>query len=113
VHEIIILDKIREGNKNEKFNNKLIQRIYENGLIEKIGNTRNLTYRLTKQYYSFIGKEGLYTKESPIDLIQAQLSIINHLKEFESAKMKDFVELFTPSLSRDQIKYIISKSGDG
>jgi ATP-dependent DNA helicase RecG len=109
VHEIIILDKIREGNKNEKFNNKLIQRIYENGLIEKIGNTRNLTYRLTKQYYSFIGKEGLYTKESPIDLIQAQLSIINHLKEFESAKMKDFVELFTPSLSRDQIKYIIYK----
>jgi ATP-dependent DNA helicase RecG len=107
VFEIITLDKIRAGVEKEKLQSNYILSLLERGLIEKLGMTRNLHYRLSSQYYSFIDKEGIYTKDSPSDIIQIQLKIVAHLEKFKSAKIGDFVDLFEGSLSREQTKYMI------
>lgn len=109
VHEIITLDKIRLGIPKIELSESCLQSLFDKGLIIKIGQTRNMQYRLSAVYYSFIGKEGKYTKDSPIDIIQMQVKLVAHLSKFKVAKMGDFVDIFESELSREQVKNIIYK----
>ena len=104
VQDVIILDLINQGADKSELNLDVVNKLYNEKLIEKVGRTRKLKYRLSKIYYSFIGQEGRYSKETPLNEEQIFSNIYTHLKRFKSAQIKDFVQIFGESLSREQIK---------
>jgi len=84
VNEVIILDKIRLNQDKSQLNNKILKSLLDKGLIETIGKTRNLKYILSKDYYSFINQEGIYSSVIPLTEEQIHSFILNHFKKFGS-----------------------------
>ncbi len=110
VHEMILLDKIRQNVDKKQFNKKVLQNLLDIGLIEKIGRTRNLQYILSKDYFSFTKQEGIYSSVIPLTEEQINSFIISHLDKFKKAKIGDFVDLFSKfGLTREQTKNSVYK----
>ncbi len=112
VQEILFLEAIREGKSKEELDKTIAEKLYSDGLIEKVGKTNRQQWRLSKAYYSFTNKEADYTKNTPIDESFALMRISQYLQSFGKAKMGKFVELFEHQLTRDQVKTIIYKLSD-
>ncbi len=108
VQEIIHLNEFRKGNRDFKVNKEIVDKLLEKNLIEKKGKTKGTYYLLSRQYYEFADKKGKYSMNN-IDHTQASIMILGHLKEFESAKMHDFIDLFNGALTRRQIRTIVDK----
>ena len=106
VHEVIHLNHIRSDNRTFHFDNKIIQRLLKRSLIEKHGKTRGMYYTLSRIYYEYTDEKGKYSK-TDWDNEQAFMLMIQHLQKFESAKMKDFVDIFDGRLSRKQVRNIV------
>jgi ATP-dependent DNA helicase RecG len=112
VQEILILESIREGKSKDIIDKQISEKLYNDGLIEKVGKTNRQQWRLSKDYYSFTNKEVDYTKNTPIDESFAFMRITQHLQSFGSAKMGKFVELFKEQLTREQVKTIVYNLSD-
>ncbi len=109
VHEIITLNKIRKGVDKNNLDPIILIRLEGLRLIERIGKTSGQKIILSKDYYSFTGNKVAYTINKPIDSMQVGILINQHLKEFSKAKMGDFEHLFQAKLTREQVRYIVSK----
>ncbi|MFT5616955.1 MAG: ATP-dependent DNA helicase RecG [Arenicella sp.] len=108
VQEIIHLNEFRKGNRDFKVSKEIIDKLLGKNLIEKKGKTRGTYYLLSRQYYEFTDKKGKYSMNN-IDHTQASILILGHLKEFETAKMNDFIDLFNGTLTRMQVRTIVDK----
>lgn len=87
----------------------ICEKLYSNGLIEKVGKTNRQQWRLSKSYYSFTNREADYAKNTPIDEAFVVMKISQYLKSFGNAKMGKFVELFDGQLTREQVKTVVYK----
>lgn len=108
VQEIIHLNEFKKGNKSYQYKKETVKKLLDRDLIEQKGKTRGTYYVLSKQYYEFSDEKGKYSKTN-IDQNQAFLMILQHLKKFDQAKMKDFVDLFHGGLTRKQVRTIVEK----
>jgi ATP-dependent DNA helicase RecG len=112
VQEIIALNNVRDGKPKEEINKGVIEKLYNEGLIEKVGKTSRQLWRLSKTYYAFTNKEADYTKNTPIDDSFIMMRISQYLQSFSSAKIGKFVELFEDQLTREQVKTMVYKLSD-
>ncbi|MCC5915863.1 MAG: hypothetical protein JJU02_00915 [Cryomorphaceae bacterium] len=108
VHEIIHLNQFRKGSKNFNIDKIITKRMLDRGLIDRRGKTSGVYYVLSKKYYEYADEKGVYSKVN-LDEKQAFILILGHLKNFEKAKMKDFVDLFHGRLTRKQVRNIVDK----
>eukprot|EP01029_Cantina_marsupialis_P023963 TRINITY_DN6048_c0_g3_i1.p1 TRINITY_DN6048_c0_g3~~TRINITY_DN6048_c0_g3_i1.p1 ORF type:complete len:578 (-),score=87.58 TRINITY_DN6048_c0_g3_i1:482-2215(-) len=107
VYEIITLNKIKEGD-SKNLDRDVIKRLLDRNLIEQRGKTSGTYYVLSKDYFEFADEKGKYSKAA-LDENQAFSIILQHLGKFESAKMKDFGDLFDGQLTRKQVRTIVKK----
>lgn len=112
VFEVIHLNRIRIGDNNYPYNKKIIQTLQDRGLIEQRGKTKGTYYVLSKAYYEFTDEKAKYSK-SNWGHDKAFYIILQHLKDFERAKMKDFVDLFEGQITRKQVRNIVIKLVEG
>nr|WP_293304521.1 ATP-binding protein [Allomuricauda sp.] len=108
VQEVIHLNQIRNGYQGFKLDKKIIKMLLSRNLIEQRGKTSGTYYVLSKSYYEFVDEKGKYSK-TDWDKDQAFLIILQHLKKFGTAKMKDFIDLFQDRLTRRQVRTIVEK----
>lgn len=108
VQEVIHLNQIRMGSSNFKYDKKVLERLIERDLIERRGKTKGAYYVLSKAYYELSDEKGKYSK-TDWDGNQAFMLIVQHLRKFEKAKMKDFVDLFQGRLTRKQVRNVVEK----
>lgn len=109
VKEILTLEAVREGKDKSELDKTIVDKLILEGLLEKYGKTSSQKFCLSKAYYSFINKEADYTKHIPIDEGYVIMKINQYLSVWKTAKMGKFVELFDGQLTREQVKYLISK----
>lgn len=110
VQEVITLNKIKSKN-NDLFDKNIIKKLLDRNLIEQKGKTSGTYYVLSRSYYEFADEKGKYSKTN-LDEKQAFTLILQHLNNFEIAKMKDFEDLFEGRLSRKQVRNIVVKLVD-
>ncbi|WP_375443467.1 ATP-binding protein [uncultured Fibrella sp.] len=107
VQEIIVLNQVRKGVHKDLISRHIANKLLNDGLIEKIGNTSRQFYRLPKAYYVFINKEGEYTNAATVDETHATMLIMKHFESFNQASMGDFVSFLGRFMSREQIKRLV------
>lgn len=107
--EINTLNKIRLNQKSQDIDKQIAVGLIKMGLIEKIGRTKGVRYILSKKYYQYTDQRGKYSEEIDMSDNRVRIIILNHLQEFRSAKMKDFIELFGNKFTRNQILYLVNK----
>lgn len=111
VSEIIHLNNILNKVTDFKSNKNVIRKLLKRNLIEKRGRTRGTYYILSKEYYNFCDNIRKYNKIDG-DRNQKFLTIIQYFKEFNTAKMKNFVDLFEGRLSRKQVRVVVNNLVD-
>jgi ATP-dependent DNA helicase RecG len=111
VHEIIYLNHIRNENYSFNVDKNIIKNLLNKDLIEQRGKTSGTYYILSKAYYEFADQKGVYSKND-WDQNQTFTIIFQHLNKFNTAKMKDFVDLFHGRLTRKQVRNVVSKLVD-
>ena len=109
VHDIITLIKIKKGSEKSHHDQKIIFKLLEEGLIEKVGRGKAQKYILSKEYYKFTERAGSYTVDKPLNELRAMMLIKMHFEEFEDAKMSDFYVVLGKFMTDEQIKYMIYK----
>lgn len=106
--EVIHLNSIQKGDVDFKIDKSIIRKLLKRNLIEQRGKTQGTYYVLSKEYYEFCDEKGKYSK-TDWDKNQTYLIIIQYFKKFETAKMKDFIDLFEGRLTIKQVKSVVKK----
>lgn len=109
VMEILTLNQIREGQTRDKMDEEIVRDLINLELVEKTGKTSNLRYILSKKYFRFTDQRGKYSTQLDLGENRIFFVIMDHLKNFKTAKMNDFVLLFDNKLTRRQILYRLNK----
>jgi ATP-dependent DNA helicase RecG len=107
VQEIILLNRIRKGDKKDEFDPNILKKLEKENLIERVGKTNSQRFILSKAYFIFIDKRAEYSAEKSLEHNQILFLIIRHLQEFGKAKMGDFESLLQKFMTRDQTRYLI------
>jgi len=108
VFEIVALNQIREES-HANLPADTLQSLLSKGMIERRGRTKGTHYVLSKTYYEYSGKEGLYSKDSRWNEKQALVCILGHFEHFKRAKMKDFVAVLESHMTRRQIRMLVDQ----
>lgn len=109
VFEIVVLEKVRLSEVMLADEREYLRSLENKGLIKKIGKTKGARYVLSKLYYEFTDQKGKYSKLVDLDEEMFLFNIVQHLENFEKAKMKDFIQLFEGRLTPKQVRYRVEK----
>lgn len=78
------------------------------GAIEKVGRGRGTTYILSKRYYSFVGRQGAYTRTLGLGKGQNKMLLVQHLQNHGIGTIGEFEEVL-PSKTRNQIHRLLAE----
>ena len=86
--ELIILNAIKDNKKVKA--TQITKNLLELNLIEKIGYGK---YVLSKRYYDYSNKKGVYTRRRGLDKETNKKLILEHLKNYKKGYISDFEEV--------------------
>ena len=109
VYDVMTLNAIRMTRKRQNLDKKIVARLLKNGYIEQRGKTSGTYYILSKDYYDIAGRQTEYFKLTDWDESQVLSMVSSYLYKNRTAKMGNFVELFSGHLSRKQVRGYIEK----
>ncbi len=109
VFEIITLTKIRDDKDVAKLDKKIVKKLVDRKLVEKIGRTSGTSYILCRSYFEFAGDPADYVRRTDWDINQMMSMVLQFLTKFKDGKMSDFVKLLDGHLTRRQIRTGIQK----
>lgn len=102
--EVLTLEKVRQKESFASVDKASVASLLDKGLVELTGKAAGRKYLLSKRYYEFSNQPAEYTRGKGLGVDQIWLHIVNHLRQFGSARIGDFETLFTNMLSREQVK---------
>jgi ATP-dependent DNA helicase RecG len=108
--DFLVLDLIhREEPVPDQFKARA-HRLAEMDVIERVGRGRGVRYLLSRRFYRFVGKPGVYTRKRGLDRETNKALLLQHLRH-EPAKGSPLSELqqVLPALSRDQLKRLLDE----
>ncbi len=109
VMEVVTLSKVRDGRPIADLDRKTVKKLETRGLVEKRGRTRGLFYILSRSYYEFTGDLASYSTKSDWNLDQMLALAMPFLVKYKSARMGDFVKLFSGHMTRRQVREYVQK----
>ena len=109
VLEVVALAKIRDGRPMAELDRKYVRKLEGRGLVEKRGRTRGVFYILSRSYYEFTGDLASYSTKSDWNLDQMLALTMPFLVKYKTARMGDFVKLFSGHMTRRQVREYVQK----
>jgi len=106
--DLLVLDLVhRERQVPSEYQDNLWQ-LVEEGLIESVGRGRGARYLLSRQYYTFIGRQGVYTRKRGLDRETNKALLLKHLQDCDTAgsPLSELMQV-VPSLSRRQVQRLL------
>ena len=80
----------------------------EQGVIEAVGRGRGARHILSRQFYSFLGKTGVYTRKRGLDRETNKALLLKHIQDSqpEGSQFQELAQVL-PALSRDQVQKLL------
>lgn len=108
--DLLVVDHIfRDEPVPETFKGNLY-RLADRGVIERISRGRGTRYVLSRQFYEFIGKRGIYTRKRGLDHETNKMLILKHIEDTKGkgSPLGDLMQVL-PMLSRRQIQRLVGE----
>jgi ATP-dependent DNA helicase RecG len=108
VEDLLVLDSLqREVPIAPEFKASL-DRLFERGIVERIGRGRGVRFVLSRRFYSFLGKPGSYTRRRGLDRDTQKELLLKHIRDAnpEGAKLMDMQDVLK-ELSGPQIQTLL------
>jgi ATP-dependent DNA helicase RecG len=82
--------------------------LLELGVIERIGRGRGTRYILSRRFYTFLGKRGVYTRQKGLDRETNKSLLLRHIRAVSAtgARLPELQQVL-PSLSRHQVQNLM------
>jgi ATP-dependent DNA helicase RecG len=106
--DLLVLDLVRRDRPVPEDLRLSLQALVEEGIVESIGRGRGVRYLLSRRYYRFAGKPGVYTRKHGLDRETNRQLLLKHIRESgrEGAPLKDLHQVLN-FLSETQVKYLL------
>jgi len=112
-NDLLALDYVHWGEAMPPSLKQHVQKLLDNGVIERVGRGRGVRFILSRRFYSFLGRRGVYTRERGLDPETNKALLLQHVRTFGTAAIRDFEQVL-PALSRSQIHSLLrSLRADG
>jgi ATP-dependent DNA helicase RecG len=87
---------------------KRLTALVDLGVIEMVGRGKGIRYILSRSFYGFIGKKGVYTRKKGLDRETNKALLVKHIHDSrqDGAQLAELAEVL-PSLSRQQIQALL------
>lgn len=108
--DLLVIDNIfRDEPVSDCFRGNLLQ-LVDSGVIEQISRGRGTRYVVSRQFYEFIGKRGVYTRKKGLDKETNKSLILKHLQDCgsEGCKFEELKQVL-PMLCRFQIHGLLKE----
>ncbi|MCY4657901.1 MAG: putative DNA binding domain-containing protein [Gammaproteobacteria bacterium] len=85
-----------------------IEHLLERGIIERMGRGRGARLLLSRQFYRYIGKAGVYTRKRGLDRETNKELLLKHIQDNrkEGSRLRELVQVL-PALSYVQVQKLI------
>jgi len=106
--DFLVIDLIHREEAVPEILKPRIQHLLEDGVIERVGRGRGVRHLLSRRFYRFLGKSGIYTRRVGLDRDTNKALLVKHLQENEDtgSKMEELRQVL-PGHSRSQIQVLL------
>jgi len=103
--DFLLLDLIRREQQISSELKPRLAQLLDQGVIERIGKGK---FVLSRQFYSFLGQRGVYTRKRGLDRETNKSLLLKHIEGNRTggSKLDELMQVL-PSLSRDQVQNLI------
>ncbi|MDX2031514.1 MAG: ATP-binding protein [Blastocatellia bacterium] len=82
--------------------------LLEQGVLERVGRGRGVHYLLSRRFYRFLGKGGVYTRRRGLDRDTNKTLLLRHIESSpETGSRLEELQQVLPALSRDQVRTLL------
>lgn len=106
--DLIVLDQISRGEKLSDLFKSRLGKLVDAGIIERIGRGRGVKFLLSRRFYSFLGRPGLYTQRLGLDREANKALLFAHIARSEArgAAVQELQQVL-PAISRDSLRVLL------
>lgn len=113
-HDFLLLDLVHRGGQHipPHYRSRL-QNLIDQKIIEVVGRGKGTQYLLSRQFYKFIGKSGVYTRRRGLDRDTNKELLLKHIRENQKkgSQLRDLVQVL-PSLTVHQVRTLLRELKD-
>ncbi len=113
--DFIVIQSVFENRPLPDHFTRAAERLYEEGLLERVPKAKGYEWILARRLYSALGKSGIYIRKKGLDRETNKELLIKHIRqsEPEGAKMGELLQVL-PALDRHLIRSLLrSLSNEG
>ena len=107
-HDFLVLDLVHREEPIPDDLKSRLPALLDRGIIERVGRGRGVRYILSRQFYNFVGKKGVYTRKRGLDRETNKALLLRHIQDNrrEGCPLHELAEVL-PALSRPQIQSLL------
>lgn len=108
--DLLVLDAVqREEPVPPNLKDRLIF-LKERGIVEVTGRGRGARPILSRRFYAFLGKKGVYTRKRGLDRETNKALLLRHIEHFrqEGSRLQDLLQVL-PELTRSQVQKLLGE----
>ena len=107
-HDLLVLDLVRRELPVPSELRSALQTLTDEGIIESVGRGRGIRYFLSRRYYQFAGKRGVFTRKLGLDRETNRQLLLKHIREsgLDGAPLRDLNQVLN-FLSSRQVRFLL------
>ncbi len=108
--DLIVLDRIARSEEISVEYKSRIEQLVEQGIIERIGRGRGVRLLLSRRFYTYLGRSGLYTAKRGLDRATSKALLLEHIQRcgLTGAALMELQQVL-PAASRGTIKTFLGE----
>jgi ATP-dependent DNA helicase RecG len=106
--DLVVLDLVHCEQQVPEHLRPRLRQLADEGVVEPIGKGRGSHYILSRRFYHFLGKKGLYTRKKGLDRRQNKALLLAHIEEnaAEGSKFEDLMQVLS-LLTRNEVRGLL------
>lgn len=106
--DFLVLDAVQREEQVPPNLKDRLRFLEERGIIEVTGRGRGARPILSRRFYAFLGKKGIYTRKRGLDRETNKALLLQHIENFkqEGSRLQDLLQVL-PQLTRDQVQKLL------
>ncbi len=108
--DFLVLDFVRRDLRVPDNLKSRLRRLVEDGIVESVGRGRGVRYLLSRRFYHFLGKAGIYTRKRGLDRETNKALLLKHISDYrtEGASLADLQQVL-PSVRKSAIQWMLGE----
>ena len=106
--DLLVLDALYRERPVDPALEERLASLADAGVVERMGRGRGVRHILSRRFYGFLGKKGVYTRQKGLDRDTNKALLLKHIADNakEGSQMRDLGQAL-PALSRAQIQVLL------